>query len=175
MTGWQVQTKSKRQLPRRGRKTARIMGDITKYAQDQFSSLRKDPVITKKATHSAILSVCVHVLLTCVSVNMRFVATSKRFGRDRYLLALNWFSSSNSCWLVNAVRGRRVLPMTPPAVWPKFRRQWSGGEERKRERRQKRNREDEKDEKLSHRKRGKEHRGRGKWMRERRGEKCKCN
>lgn len=38
------------------------------------------------------------------------MATSKRFGLDRYLLSLNWFSSSNSCWLVKAVRGLRHFP-----------------------------------------------------------------
>lgn len=39
------------------------------------------------------LSLC----LTCVSVSMSEVATSKRLGLDRYLLSLNWFSSSSSC------------------------------------------------------------------------------
>lgn len=48
--------------------------------------------------------------LTCVSVSISDVATSKRFGLDRYLLSLNWFSSSNSCWLVKAVRGLRHFP-----------------------------------------------------------------
>lgn len=41
------------------------------------------------------------------------MATSKRLGLDRYLLSLNWFSSSRSCWLVNAVRGRRHFPIKP--------------------------------------------------------------
>lgn len=40
------------------------------------------------------------------------MATSKRFGRDKYLLALNWFSSSSNCCDVNAVRGLRVLSNT---------------------------------------------------------------
>lgn len=50
---------------------------------------------------------------TCVSVSISDVATSKRLGLDRYLLSLNWFSSSRSCWLVNAVRGRRHFPIKP--------------------------------------------------------------
>ena len=29
---------------------------------------------------------------------------------DKYLLSLNCFSSSSSCWEVKAVRGRRVFP-----------------------------------------------------------------
>ncbi len=37
------------------------------------------------------------------------MATSNRLGRDKYLLSLNCFSSSKSCWEVNAVRGRRDL------------------------------------------------------------------
>lgn len=41
------------------------------------------------------------------------MATSKRLGLDRYLLSLNWFSSSRSCWLVKAVRGRRHFPIKP--------------------------------------------------------------
>lgn len=52
-------------------------------------------------------------LLTCVSVSMREVATSKRLGLDKYLLSLNWFSSSSSCWLVKAVRGLRHFPNKP--------------------------------------------------------------
>lgn len=48
---------------------------------------------------------------TCVSVSISDVATSKRLGLDRYLLSLNWFSSSSSCWLVKAVRGRRHFPI----------------------------------------------------------------
>lgn len=51
--------------------------------------------------------------LTCVSVSMSEVATSKRLGLDRYLLSLNWFSSSSSCWLVKAVRGLRHFPNRP--------------------------------------------------------------
>lgn len=50
---------------------------------------------------------------TCVSVSISDVATSKRLGLDRYLLSLNWFSSSRSCWLVKAVRGRRHFPIKP--------------------------------------------------------------
>ena len=50
--------------------------------------------------------------LTWVSVSIKLVATSKRLGRDRYLLALNWFSSSSNCCEVNAVLGRRVLSST---------------------------------------------------------------
>lgn len=53
------------------------------------------------------------VSLTCVSVSMSEVATSKRLGLDRYLLSLNWFSSSSSCWLVKAVRGLRHFPNRP--------------------------------------------------------------
>lgn len=49
--------------------------------------------------------------LTCVSVSISDVATSKRLGRERYLLSLNCFSSSRSCWLVNAVRGLRHFPI----------------------------------------------------------------
>lgn len=49
-------------------------------------------------------------LLACVSDKCKQLATSKRFGLDKYLLCLNCFSSSNSCWDVNAVRGRLVLP-----------------------------------------------------------------
>lgn len=44
---------------------------------------------------------------------MSEVATSKRLGLDRYLLSLNWFSSSSSCWLVKAVRGLRHFPIRP--------------------------------------------------------------
>lgn len=51
--------------------------------------------------------------LTCVSVSMSDVATSKRLGLDRYLLSLNWFSSSRSCWLVKAVRGLLHFPSRP--------------------------------------------------------------
>ncbi|VCW68250.1 unnamed protein product, partial [Gulo gulo] len=47
---------------------------------------------------------------TWVSVSISDVATSKRLGRDRYLLSLNWCSSSSSCWLVKAVRGLRHFP-----------------------------------------------------------------
>lgn len=45
------------------------------------------------------------------------VATSKRLGRDRYLLSLNWCSSSSSCWLVKAVRGRRHFPSRLDCAW----------------------------------------------------------
>lgn len=51
--------------------------------------------------------------LTCVSVSISEVATSKRLGLERYLLSLNWFSSSSSCWLVNAVLGLRHFPNKP--------------------------------------------------------------
>ena len=62
---------------------------------------------------------------TCVSVSMREVATSKRLGLDRYLFSLNWFSSSNSCWLVKAVRGRRHFPSRP--AWGAARGGGGGG------------------------------------------------
>lgn len=57
--------------------------------------------------------------LTCVSVSISEVATSKRFGLDRYLLSLNWFSNSSSCWLVKAVLGLRHFPNKPAwaAAW----------------------------------------------------------
>lgn len=42
---------------------------------------------------------------TCVSLNINDVATSKRFGLDKYLFSLNCFSNSKSCCDVNAVRG----------------------------------------------------------------------
>ncbi|TNN88771.1 hypothetical protein EYF80_001103 [Liparis tanakae] len=48
-----------------------------------------------------------------VSVSMSKVATSKRLGLDRYLLSLNWFSNSISCWLVKAVLGLRHFPNKP--------------------------------------------------------------
>lgn len=51
--------------------------------------------------------------LTWVSVSMSEVATSKRLGLDRYLLSLNWFSNSSSCWLVNAVLGLLHFPNNP--------------------------------------------------------------
>lgn len=51
--------------------------------------------------------------LTCVSVSISEVATSKRLGLERYLLSLNWFSNSSSCWLVNAVLGLRHFPNKP--------------------------------------------------------------
>lgn len=54
---------------------------------------------------------------TWVSVSMSDVATSKRLGRDKYLLSLNWCSSSNSCWLVKAVRGRRHFPKRLDCAW----------------------------------------------------------
>ena len=56
-------------------------------------------------------------LFTCVSVSMRLVATSNRFGRDKYLFCLKWFSSSRSCCDVKAVRGRLVLP-GGSSPWP---------------------------------------------------------
>lgn len=55
--------------------------------------------------------------LTWVSVSISEVATSKRLGRDRYLLSLNWCSSSSSCWLVKAVRGRRHFPRRFDCAW----------------------------------------------------------
>lgn len=55
--------------------------------------------------------------LTWVSVSISDVATSKRLGRDRYLLSLNWCSSSSSCWLVKAVRGRRHFPRRLDCAW----------------------------------------------------------
>lgn len=64
-------------------------------------------------------------LLACVSDKCRQLATSKRFGRDKYLLCLNCFSSSSNCCDVKAVRGRRVLPSIaccicrPPEWWTK--------------------------------------------------------
>ena len=48
---------------------------------------------------------------------MRLVATSNRFGRDKYLFCLKWFSNSKSCCDVKAVRGRRVLP-GGSSPWP---------------------------------------------------------
>ena len=57
-------------------------------------------------------------IFTCVSVSMRDVATSKRFGRDRYLFFLNCNSNSKSCWLVKAVLGRLVLPRMVGCWWP---------------------------------------------------------
>ena len=57
------------------------------------------------------------LLFTCVSVSMRLVATSNRFGRDKYLFCLKWFSNSKSCCDVKAVRGRRVLP-GGSSPWP---------------------------------------------------------
>lgn len=54
---------------------------------------------------------------TWVSVSMSEVATSKRLGLDRYLLSLNWCSSSNSCWLVKAVRGLRHFPKRFDCAW----------------------------------------------------------
>lgn len=59
------------------------------------------------------------ILLTWVSVNINELATSYLFGRDRYLLWRNCFSSSSNCWLVKAVRGLRVLPSKAwPGGWP---------------------------------------------------------
>ena len=51
---------------------------------------------------------------TCVSDNPKMVATSNRFGLERYLLSLNCLSNSRSCWLVNAVRGRLDFPPKIP-------------------------------------------------------------
>lgn len=63
------------------------------------------------------------ISFTCVSVSMRDVATSKRFGRDRYLFSLNWCSSSSSCWLVNAVLGLLHLPSKLDCAWAAGRKQ----------------------------------------------------
>lgn len=43
---------------------------------------------------------------------MSVVATSNLLGLDRYLFILNCLSSSSNCWEVNAVLGRRVLPIS---------------------------------------------------------------
>lgn len=43
-------------------------------------------------------------------MSIKLVATSNRFGLDKYLFCRNCFSSSKSCWLVNAVRGLLVFP-----------------------------------------------------------------
>ena len=56
---------------------------------------------------------------TCVSVSRRFLATSYRFGRDKYLLSLNCFSSSTSCSDEKAVRGRLDLFKRPGCATPK--------------------------------------------------------
>lgn len=56
-------------------------------------------------------------VFTCVSVSMRDVATSNRFGRERYLFSLNWCSNSSSCWLVNAVLGLLHLPSRLDCAW----------------------------------------------------------
>lgn len=56
--------------------------------------------------------------LTWVSVSMSAVATSKRLGLDRYLLSLNWFSNSSSCWLVKAVLGLLHFPSKPAEAGP---------------------------------------------------------
>lgn len=60
--------------------------------------------------------------LTCVSVNMREVATSNLLGLDKYLFCRNCRSSSSSCCDVNAVRGRLVFPNNaaegPPGAQP---------------------------------------------------------
>lgn len=66
---------------------------------------------------TAALAVCGAGQLTWVSVSISDVATSKRLGRDRYLLSLNWCSSSRSCWLVKAVRGRRHFPRRLDCAW----------------------------------------------------------
>lgn len=52
----------------------------------------------------------IDILLACVSDRCKQLATSNRFGRDKYLLCLNCFSSSSNCCDVNAVRGLLVLP-----------------------------------------------------------------
>lgn len=57
------------------------------------------------------------ILLACVSDKCKQLATSNRFGRDKYLLCLNCFSSSSNCCDVNAVRGRLVLPSMACGMW----------------------------------------------------------
>lgn len=67
-----------------------------------------------------------NVLLAWVSDKCRQLATSKRFGRDKYLLCLNCFSNSSNCCDVNAVRGRRVLPSIACCMWrPPVRNNWT--------------------------------------------------
>lgn len=62
-------------------------------------------------------------ILTCVSVNIKFVATSNLFGLDKYLFCLNCFSNSNNCWDVKAVLGLLVFPNKAcPGPQPKKRR-----------------------------------------------------
>lgn len=59
-------------------------------------------------------------ILTCVSVSMRLVASSYRCGRVKYFWAWKWRSRVSSCWLENAVRGRRCLPfMVKFLAWKK--------------------------------------------------------
>lgn len=55
-------------------------------------------------------TLCKNAKLTCVSVNIKLVATSNLFGLERYLFCLNCFSNSNSCCEVKAVLGLLVLP-----------------------------------------------------------------
>ena len=50
---------------------------------------------------------------TCVSVRQRSVATSNRFGLDKYLFSLNCRSSSSSCCEVKAVLGRLLFDDPP--------------------------------------------------------------
>lgn len=76
---------------------------------DEWSALK----MLKLEINSLACQVDMSLSLTCVSVSMSEVATSKRLGLDRYLLSLNWFSSSSSCWLVKAVRGLRHFPNRP--------------------------------------------------------------
>ena len=64
-----------------------------------------------------IWTLCAQTWFTCVSVSMRDVATSKRFGLDRYLFSLNWCSSSSSCWLVKAVLGLLHFPSKLDCAW----------------------------------------------------------
>ena len=58
--------------------------------------------------------------LTWVSVRHSKVATSNRFGLERYLFILNWRSNSSSCCDVKAVRGRRLFDDPTPATKPKI-------------------------------------------------------
>lgn len=59
----------------------------------------------------------IDILLACVSDKCRQLATSNRFGRDKYLLCLNCFSNSSNCCDVNAVRGRLVFPNIACGIW----------------------------------------------------------